>query len=231
MGRTGPIPRAGYGAGISVNILEMARPGSQGRELAAAVRRVARHKQEVTVKSLRLEYNGGHLVVDLIVKPILEQSAMQGLMMVMFVETAGRQKPETGCEQAQTPRNQGQVQERARVGAPDHQGEPARPTIEELETSNEELKSTNEELQSTNEELQSTNEELETSKEELQSLNEEAATVNAELQNRIDGSSKANNDMKNLLDSTKIAILFVDMDLCIRRFTPQITEIMPLTGD
>jgi len=103
-------------------------------------------------------------------------------------------------------------------------------TIEELETSNEELKSTNEELQSTNEELQSTNEEMETSKEELQSLNEESATVNAELQSRIDELSQTNDDMKNLLDSTNIATLFLDIDLCIRRFTPKATEIVPLAG-
>ena len=226
-GRTGRYLEPAMGR-ISVNILEMARPGLKA-ELAAAVRRVARHKQEVTVKSLRLEYNGGHLVVDLIVKPILEQSAMQGLMMVMFVETAGRQKPEPDASKPKPPATKGKCKNVLELELQTTK-ENLQTTIEELETSNEELKSTNEELQSTNEELQSTNEELETSKEELQSLNEEAATVNAELQNRIDGSSKANNDMKNLLDSTKIAILFVDMDLCIRRFTPQITEIMPLTG-
>ena len=103
-------------------------------------------------------------------------------------------------------------------------------TIEELETSNEELKSSNEELQSTNEELQSTNEELETSKEELQSLNEESTTVNTELQSRIEELSKANDDMKNLLDSTQIATTFLDIDLCAYRFTPTMTEIVPLAA-
>jgi len=101
-------------------------------------------------------------------------------------------------------------------------------TIEELETSNEELKSSNEELQSTNEELQSTNEEMETSKEELQSLNEEMVTVNAELQGKIDELSHANDDMKNLLDSTKIGIVFLDQDLCIKRFTSEATKIINL---
>ena len=101
-------------------------------------------------------------------------------------------------------------------------------TIEELETTNEELKSTNEELQSTNEELQSTNEELETSKEELQSLNEEALSVNAELQSRIDELQFANDDMKNLFDSTQIATLFLDINGCIRRFTPKVKELIKL---
>lgn len=102
-------------------------------------------------------------------------------------------------------------------------------TVEEMETSNEELKSTNEELQSTNEELQSTNEELETSKEELQSMNEESITVNIELQNRIDELTKSNDDMKNLLDSTQIATIFLDTEMQIRRFTPSVRDIIPLT--
>ena len=111
-----------------------------------------------------------------------------------------------------------------------HTQESLQTTIEELETTNEELKSANEELQSTNEELQSTNEEMETSKEELQSLNEEASTVNAELQSRIDELSKTNDDIKNLLDSTEIAAIFLDAELCIRRFTPRATEVIPLTN-
>ena len=101
---------------------------------------------------------------------------------------------------------------------------------EEMQTSQEELKSSNEELQSTNEELQSTNEELTTSKEELQSMNEELHTVNHELQARLDELSHTNNDLKNLLDSTDIATLFLDDNLCVRRFTSEtgkITKLIP----
>jgi two-component system CheB/CheR fusion protein len=101
-------------------------------------------------------------------------------------------------------------------------------TIDEMQSSNEELKSYNEEVQSVNEELQSANEELESSKEELQSLNEELATVNAELQRKLEELSGANDDMKNLLDSTKIATLFLDSQLQIKRFTPEVTRIINL---
>jgi len=101
-------------------------------------------------------------------------------------------------------------------------------TNEELETSNEELKSTNEELQSVNEELQSTNEELETSKEELQSTNEELVTVNAELIKKVDELSEVNNDINNLLASTEIGTIFLDINLCIRRFTPAVIKIFNL---
>ena len=102
---------------------------------------------------------------------------------------------------------------------------------EELETSNEELKSANEELQAMNEERQSTNEELETSKEELQSVNEEMSTVNTELQNKVAEPTRANNDMNNLLAGTGIATVFVDLKLCILRFTPAATQIINLIAN
>ncbi|MHC4316745.1 MAG: PAS domain-containing protein, partial [Planctomycetota bacterium] len=94
----------------------------------------------------------------------------------------------------------------------------------------EELNSTNEELQSTNEELQSTNEELETSREELQSTNEELETVNSELQDKVEQLSGVNDDLNNLLTSTEIATIFLDNELCIKRFTPNMTEFFKLIG-
>jgi len=110
----------------------------------------------------------------------------------------------------------------------DHTRQDVQSTREEMQTSQEELKSTNEELQSTNEELQSTNEELTTSKEEMQSMNEELHIVNQELQTRLDELSRTNNDMKNLLDSTDIATLFLDNNLCVRRFTSETSKITKL---
>ncbi len=88
-------------------------------------------------------------------------------------------------------------------------------TVEELETSNEELQATNEELLASNEELQSTNE-------ELQSVNEELYTVNTEYQDKISELTNVNNDLDNLLSSTNIATLFLDEELNIRRFTPEV---------
>jgi two-component system, chemotaxis family, CheB/CheR fusion protein len=88
--------------------------------------------------------------------------------------------------------------------------------IEQLEASNEELQASNEELQSSNEELQSTNE-------ELQSVNEELYTVNAEYQRKIAELTELTNDMDNLLASTEVGTIFLDGQLRIRKFTPQIT--------
>jgi two-component system CheB/CheR fusion protein len=87
--------------------------------------------------------------------------------------------------------------------------------VEQLEASNEELQASNEELQSSNEELQSTNE-------ELQSVNEELYTVNAEYQRKIAELTELTNDMDNLLASTEVGTIFLDSQLRIRKFTPQV---------
>ncbi|MCB9875645.1 MAG: PAS domain-containing protein [Planctomycetaceae bacterium] len=100
-----------------------------------------------------------------------------------------------------------------------HTKENLQTTIEELETSNEELHATNEELVASNEELQSTNE-------ELHSVNEELYTVNAEYQRKITELTELTEDMDNLLASTDVGVLFLDKDLCIRKFTPRVAGLL-----
>ena len=79
-----------------------------------------------------------------------------------------------------------------------------------------------------NEELQSTNEELETSKEELQSVNEELHTVNVELSAKVEEADQAHADLRNIFDSTQIATVFLDKNLCIRGFTAAVSAIFNL---
>jgi two-component system CheB/CheR fusion protein len=89
--------------------------------------------------------------------------------------------------------------------------------IHEHETANEELQATNEELVAANEELQSTNE-------ELHSVNEEMYTVNAEYQKKNAELQELNNDIEHLLNGTDVATMFLDRQLCIRKFTPRIAD-------
>jgi two-component system CheB/CheR fusion protein len=98
-------------------------------------------------------------------------------------------------------------------------------TIEELETANEELQATNEELQATNEELMASNEELQSTNEELQSVNEELYTVNSEYQEKVDVLNAVNADLENVSKAAAIPTLFVDADLCLTRFTPELAQL------
>lgn len=98
----------------------------------------------------------------------------------------------------------------------------------ELRINRENLQTTIEELESSNEELQAANEELQSSNEELESVNEELYTVNAEFQEKLLELSDTNNDLNNLIQSTDIAILFLDSNLNIRRFTPALRSILQL---
>ena len=225
MGRTDRYLETPVGK-ASFNILKMAREGLR-LKLSTALHNVVRQKKTVTYDALRVKYNGEYRVVDLTVRPLTEINLPQDFFLVMFDDKTPSQKP---------------VQRKGKNAVSDDSApivsslerelesnkETLQTTIEEMETSNEELKSTNEELQSVNEELQSANEELETSKEELQSTNEELVTVNTELQNKVDELSQANNDINNLLASTEIGTIFLDTNLCIKRFTPAMTKIFNL---
>ncbi|MBI2772486.1 MAG: PAS domain-containing protein [Burkholderiales bacterium] len=103
-----------------------------------------------------------------------------------------------------------------------------RDTVEQFEASTEELKASNEELQAMNEELRSATEELETSREELQSINEELTTVNQELKGKVDELGQANGDLQNLMDASAIAIVFLDRELRITRYTPAAVSLFHL---
>ncbi len=180
-------------------------------------------KNLIIGEKVKIKFEGTAINVNLSVKPFLIPKYRNDLLLVLFEET--KSKPEENIDISDEDdiiQNETLREELAFTT------EKLQTTIEELETSNEELKSANEELQSTNEELQSSNEELETSKEELQSMNEESATVNNELQSRIESLALTNDDMKNLLDSTSVAVIFLDQKLQIRRFTASATQIMPL---
>ncbi|HWY31866.1 MAG TPA: chemotaxis protein CheB [Candidatus Acidoferrum sp.] len=227
-GRTGKYlePAAGK---ANWNLFAMAREGLR-YELTRAFAEALRQKESVALHGLKVGTNGGAQYVDVTIQQLTEPGSLRGLVMIVFTDTvapavahaAGR----SAKSPARSPRLDELEQELLQV-----RGE-ARATHEEMQTSQEELRSANEELQSTNEELQSTNEELTTSKEEMQSMNEELQTVNTELQAKVDELSRASNDMKNLLDSTDIAILFLDKELHVRRFTPQTTKIIKLiAGD
>ncbi|RWF71574.1 MAG: PAS domain-containing protein [Mesorhizobium sp.] len=208
------------------SIFSMARRGLR-MDLRAALHKAASTGQPAIQNKITIGTNGGRQTISLIVQPLPHDGSSDPLYMLVFRDIGGI-KPESNDEPAHTTddvesANVNQLEKELRETK-----ERLQITTEELESSNEELKSSNEELSSINEELQSSNEELETSKEELQSINEELQTVNSELNIRVDELSRANNDIANLLESTQIATVFLDRDLCIKSFTPTARDLFRL---
>ena len=217
-GRTGKYlePAAGK---ANWNFHAMVRE-SLREPIASALTQALAKNETVQVRGLQAAEAGGMQGVDVTVQPLQEPAALNGTAMIVFRDVAtpvrGRRRSAADAVEtvhaAQLQQCQDEIQS----------------LREENRASREELQSANEELQSTNEELQSANEELTTSKEEMQSINEELQTVNAEMQSKLDDLALAQSDMKSLLNSTEIAMLFLDQNLNVRRFTDRAAKIISL---
>ena len=234
-GRTGKYLEPTQGV-PSNNLFDLARRGLRP-DLRSAIRSAKTSGDPALRERVLIETEGQIATVNLIVRPVRESDENSDLLMVIFQDVGkaiSRDRAEAQDDSSIEEESLAvqQLEEELRV-AKEH----LRSTVEELETSNEELKSANEELLSINEELQSSNEELQTSKEEMQSINEELQTskeemqsineeletVNSELRSKVEELDAANSDVQNLFESTRIATVFLDSDLRIKRFTPTAT--------
>jgi chemotaxis methyl-accepting protein methylase/signal transduction histidine kinase/chemotaxis response regulator CheB len=184
--------------------------------VVGAVQRVLKERTPVQYAGIHCRTENGEAVFNLTVRPV-ENPRSRLAQILIVIEPVGAETA--------TPDDAGEFDtqqvNRDRIDSLEAElrfsKENLQATIEELETSNEEMQATNEELVASNEELQSTNE-------ELQSVNEELFTVNAEYQRKITELSELTADMDNLLESTEIGTIFLDKDLNIRKFTPQVGQ-------
>ncbi len=205
------------------DIIAMARPGLRP-ELRAILQQARSTGRRVVRDRVAMQVNGEVQTIGLIVEPV--SKGAERAYGVVFTDLGSIKKEEDprGIERSDT--------EDAAIRQLEQELQETRErlqsTIEELETANEEFRSSNEELLSVNEEMQSANEELETSKEELQSVNEELQTINNELSIKIDQLDRANADLYNLFQSTQVATIFLDKNLVIRSFTPDVTKLFNL---
>jgi two-component system, chemotaxis family, CheB/CheR fusion protein len=219
-GRTGTYLEPASGT-ARMNILGMAREGCAS-ELRAALHQAVTQKKDILRHHLKINNNGGLADVHLTIKALSEPAGLEGMFLVAFEEVT----PPVLSKARRTLKSSQDtiaLEQELKLVKGDLQA-----TIEEFQAANEELKSANKELQSTNEELQSIIEEMETSKEEIQSINEELLTVNAELQAKVDQLFNAESDIQNLMHSTEIATIFLDLRLCLTRYTPAATKIINL---
>jgi len=218
-GRTGKYlePAAGK---ANWNFHAMVREGLRA-PLAAALKLAATQTDAVQMPHLQTQISDAAQIVDVTVQAIREPATLAGMLMIVFRDVAvipagrSRRKSEMALQTSHATEVQ-QCRDEIQT------------LREETRASKEELQSANEELQSTNEELQSANEELTTSKEEMQSMNEELQTINAEMHTKLDDLAMAQSDLKNLLNSTDIAMLFLDKKLNVRRYTERASKIISL---
>jgi two-component system CheB/CheR fusion protein len=190
------------------NILKLVKPNLR-TSLRSAFTTAKKFKRKVANENVAIEIDGNYQRVGLVVQPMPQLGEGVNLFMVVFQYFGHVPKSET-IEDAR----ESSVASIAAVEQLEREltmmREDLDKTVQDLEASNEELKSSNEELLSMNEELQSANEELETSKEDVQAANEALL--------------RSNSDLANLLAGTEIATLFLDDELRIKNFTPEISR-------
>ena len=212
----------------NLNVLRMAREGLL-YGLRSALHQSRQRDEPIRKEGLRVRFNGEQMHAAVEVLPIGGGPADGRHYLVLFEE---QPEPEQPAQQAQPPAPPPGGEHEVQLAELQEELTGTRnylqSMIQDLEAANEELQSANEEILSSNEELQSTNEELDTAKEELQSTNEELHTLNEELQGRNDELARVNSDLVNLLGSMQMAIVMVDNDLRIRRFTPTAERVLNL---
>ncbi|MEI6277618.1 MAG: CheR family methyltransferase, partial [Prolixibacteraceae bacterium] len=204
------------------NINDLAREGLR-QILPAAFQKAMRSFEPITFRNVKIVLNADFHYADVTLQRLDTPIALKGMFMLVFTEIQEYNLTDSLIVETVKP-NLGFLEKELRTEL-QHKEEELQGLLEEMRATEEEMTSTNEELQSANEELQASNEELNTSKEEMQSINEELQTVNYEMKHLIGDYQLASTDMENLLNSIEIAILFLDKELNIRRFTESITTL------
>ncbi|EAQ80410.1 chemotaxis protein CheB [Blastopirellula marina] len=193
--------------------------------VTTAIQQAAKKRTPVSFRGIRIQVGDTQQVVHLAVKPIQDRQTGGEFFLITFQPLTSRSTAEVAAEAdiglgiEEASRDQIVALE----GELRYTKENLQATVEEMETSNEELQATNEELVASNEELQSTNE-------ELHSVNEELYTVNAEYQKKIAELTEMTADLDSLLYSTDLGVIFLDRELCIRKYTPKIGDAFHLVA-
>ncbi len=203
----------------SYNLIELANP-QLSMVLSNMLYKVRKEKTEVTLNKVKFKDQEKETFLNLAASPLSMKKSKETFVVLAIREHETGRPADAGEDDGGFDYDE-QASERIRELERElqYRDENLQTTIEELETSNEELQATNEELVSSNEELQSTNE-------ELQSVNEELYTVNSQYQEKIKELTTLNNDVNNLLANTNIGTLFLDSQLTVRKFTPEITKLV-----
>lgn len=168
-------------------------------ELSYAIRHTIKQRKEIIVPNIAMQPGSRGEYINLIVTPVEGHPEQPDLLSVVFqAVTTGEQYTE------------------GEVSTMD-----AQEIEQELIETQPQLRDTISALEESNREEQSTNEELEASQEALQSSNKL-------LREKVKELDCAHSDIKNLLNSTNVIILFLDTQLRITRYTPQLQKVIDL---
>jgi two-component system CheB/CheR fusion protein len=207
------------------NLFEMVREGLEA-DLTTALFKVRSEGKTVERKGVWVRTNGDEQIVDLTVLP-LRKPALGGDHMLVLIEPVTVIPDGESAQPTEDDTSDGVTVKRLQRELGETKSALSSAT-QALQAKNEELSSSLEEIRSASEEAQTTNEELVTSKEELESMNTELNILNEQLTDRNTDLQQVNNDLHNLLNTIQLAVIFLDLDMNIRTFTPAATELFNL---
>jgi PAS domain S-box-containing protein len=216
----------------SFHLFKMIR-GELDMELRAAVQRARRCRTVIRRDGIRLGRGGQVHEVSFDVTPLPPSEVHRQCFLILFEDSgpraAARSLTDLGRRVRKGKRDQQSLRLQDELAGTRDQ---LHGVIREQESIGEELRRANEEVLSSMEELRSANEELEAAKEELQSSNEELVTLNEQLQNRNAELARLSDDLSNVISGADVAIVILDGERRIRRFTPTAQRLLGmLPGD
>ncbi len=206
------LPKVGF----STNLLVML-PDEYKIPITTSVRKAKKSNSKILVKNYNVSGGKKKNVIDIMVLPLVApEYGPETTFVVTLLNSALESMDDTIVEKANLSQS---AKERIK-----HLEEELELVRSELQQALEEKETSSEELQTSNEELLSSNEELQSTNEELQSVNEELHTMNDEHIQKLDELATLNLEIDNLLESTHFGVVFLDRELRIRKFTPNIKK-------
>lgn len=208
---------------ITVNALELAVSPLR-LELRLLMQKAQRERTTIRTRAFELAGPDGRLLVTLVAVPVNGDADAEHHTLVLFETATPVEQMFNEDETSEEVDFRIRELEQELVATREH----LETNIQAMEVSNEELQSINEEFQSTTEELQSSNEEFQTTNEELQSTNEELHTVNDELKSKSAELELSNNDLESILNSVVEAVVVLDDELRVTRYSAGTKRVMDL---
>ena len=202
--------------------------------LSTSLLRSCKSGQSVVTRDIRIARGEKGSLVDLTVDPIPDVKSGSVHYHVYFerVRPVQRPRPAKKRDAAQVGSFDADLYGRQHISDLEMElqvtQENLKVTQEHLQASIEEQQATIEEYQVTNEELQATNEELRATNEELHSSNEELYSVNSEFERKNMEFKRLDVEHDNMLSSIDSGMIFLDRQMCIRRFNPAIVSFFTL---